>query len=145
MVSCLPHSTLDVTTSVPTTIMITFCRFALALLALTYSINAQYSRNITTSDCKCFPGDDCWPTVEEWSQFNATLNGRLIATVPLAAACHDDAWSSYNNATCAKLRSSWLDPETQWVDQPCPQQDQHIDQKQLPGLIISDGAVLCKP
>jgi hypothetical protein len=67
----------------------------------------------TPRDCKCFPGDDCWPTAQEWSDFNATINGHMIATVPLAAACHDDVWASYNNATCTKLQNGWLDPETQ--------------------------------
>lgn len=93
--------------------MVAYRKPALALLALTCTINAHRNETVATSNCKCFPGDDCWPTVKEWSDFNATVNGRLVATVPLAAACHDDVWSSYNNATCAKMRNSWLDPETQ--------------------------------
>lgn len=79
-----------------------------AFLALAATINAQCD-----SDCKCFPGDDCWPTVEEWNDFNSTIDGKLIATVPLAAACHDSEWASYNNETCTKVQDSWLDPETQ--------------------------------
>lgn len=93
--------------------MIVYRKPTLALLALAFGIHAQCNETVATSSCKCFPGDDCWPTPKEWSDFNTTINGRLIATVPLAAACHDDVWSSYNNATCAKMRSSWLDPETQ--------------------------------
>ena len=85
----------------------------LALLALACGVLAQCNETTTTSDCKCFPGDDCWPTAQEWSDFNATSDGRLIATVPLAAACHDDVWASYNNATCTKMQNSCLDPETQ--------------------------------
>lgn len=91
----------------------TSLRPVLALLALVCSVNARYNETVNPSDCKCFPGDDCWPTAEEWSVFNASIHGRLIATVPLAAACHDGAWGSYNDAACARLQGSWLDPETQ--------------------------------
>jgi len=93
--------------------MIMPCSAGLAFLALVYIADAQYGGNVNTSECKCFPGDDCWPTVEEWSHFNFTIGGRLISTVPLAAACHDDAWDSHNDAACAELQNNWLDPETQ--------------------------------
>lgn len=93
--------------------MITLRRSVLALLASVWSVSARCNEPVNTSNCKCFPGDECWPTAEEWSDFNATVGGRLIATVPLAAACHDNAWGSYDNATCVTLRNSWLDPETQ--------------------------------
>lgn len=56
-------------------------------------------------DCKCFPGDDCWPTSCEWSGLNATIDGRLIATVPLATPCHGDA---YDADECATLQDEWL-------------------------------------
>lgn len=93
--------------------MLVSYKSSLALLAFAYSASAHGSRTAANSDCRCFPGDDCWPTAQEWSEFNATVNGRLVATVPLAAACHNDAWATYNNATCTKLQNSWLDPETQ--------------------------------
>lgn len=60
--------------------------------------------------CKCFPGDRCWPRSCDWSRLNATVNGRLIATVPLGSPCHDP---HYNGAECAKLRGQWLDSPVQ--------------------------------
>ncbi|KAJ7823430.1 hypothetical protein B0H14DRAFT_2826767 [Mycena olivaceomarginata] len=54
------------------------------------------SATAAAASCKCFPGDACWPTAAEW----------LVATVPLAAACHDDQWAAYDNATCTALRNS---------------------------------------
>lgn len=81
---------------------------SLALLALAATTTAAQC-----DDCKCFPGDDCWPTVEEWSEFNSTIDGKLIATVPLAAACHDSQWGGYDNAKCTQMQDGWLDPETQ--------------------------------
>lgn len=83
------------------------------LAALALAVNAQCTEEPSAGDCKCFPGDDCWPTVEEWSEFNSTIDGKLIATVPLAAPCHDDGFGSYDEAICAEMQASWLDPETQ--------------------------------
>jgi hypothetical protein len=86
---------------------------AFAVLAFAASVSSHRDETAPVSDCKCFPGDDCWPTAEEWSEFNSTIGGKLIATVPLAAACHDDKWASYDNATCTKMQNAWLEPETQ--------------------------------
>lgn len=59
----------------------------------------------TSSDCKCLPSDDCWPTKAEWAKLNSTVCGRLIATVPLGQPCHGDA---YDEATCEELQDEWL-------------------------------------
>ncbi|KAF9740452.1 hypothetical protein PMIN06_003019 [Paraphaeosphaeria minitans] len=55
-------------------------------------------------DCRCFPGDACWPTEREWSLFNETVNGRLIKTVPLGSPCHDPM---YDAAKCEDLTKQW--------------------------------------
>ncbi|KAF5484496.1 FAD-linked oxidoreductase ZEB1 [Colletotrichum siamense] len=60
------------------------------------------------TDCKCFPGDSCWPSTETWNALNTTVGGRLIATVPLGSPCHDP---TYDAATCATLQSEWQDSE----------------------------------
>ncbi|KAJ7720518.1 hypothetical protein B0H16DRAFT_1386764 [Mycena metata] len=74
----------------------------------------QRASATSAASCKCYPGDTCWPTAREWSRLNTTVGGRLIATVPRAAACHDDQWAPYNNATCTALQNSWVDPETHY-------------------------------
>lgn len=56
-------------------------------------------------NCRCFPGDQCWPSDAEWSSLNATVGGRLIATVPLGSPCHDPY---YDEEQCAFLRDQWL-------------------------------------
>ncbi|KAK6829556.1 FAD binding domain protein [Apiospora arundinis] len=43
-------------------------------------------------NCKCFPGDPCWPSESEWAAFNRTVGGRLVATVPLAAPAITHPW-----------------------------------------------------
>lgn len=59
-------------------------------------------------DCRCFPGDACWPTDAEWQKLNETVGGRLVVTVPLAAPCHDP---TYDASTCEVLRDNWLWPQ----------------------------------
>ncbi|KAL4898678.1 hypothetical protein BDV59DRAFT_167331 [Aspergillus ambiguus] len=61
-----------------------------------------------SSDCRCFPGDVCWPSSEVWSRFNETLDGRLIATVPLGTPCHTP---NYDASVCETLREGWTLPQ----------------------------------
>ncbi|KAI0126627.1 hypothetical protein BJ170DRAFT_629451 [Xylariales sp. AK1849] len=58
------------------------------------------------STCKCFPGDSCWPSQGHWDSLNNTVEGRLIATVPLGSPCHDP---TYDEDQCASLQNQWLD------------------------------------
>ncbi|KAI9151459.1 FAD-linked oxidoreductase patO [Paramyrothecium foliicola] len=61
----------------------------------------------TTATCKCIPGDSCWPTVEEWDAFNATIGGRLVVPRPLATVCHNP---SYDQSACEYMRREWTSP-----------------------------------
>ena len=54
--------------------------------------------------CKCFPGDACWPSEQEWNAFNVTVGGNLIKTLPLGSPCHD---TNYNETLCNELASQW--------------------------------------
>ncbi|KAL4922780.1 hypothetical protein BDW62DRAFT_196784 [Aspergillus aurantiobrunneus] len=58
--------------------------------------------------CRCMPGDDCWPSPSTWLQFNESVDGRLIATVPLGTPCHGD---TYNAAECDALSAEWTQPD----------------------------------
>lgn len=60
------------------------------------------SQNSTA--CRSIPGDARWPTPAAWSRLNATVGGRLIATVPLAHVCHDPAYSAEE---CARVTQQW--------------------------------------
>lgn len=80
------------------------------------SLLAVLPRASASEACHCFPGDACWPTESEWSQFNTTIEGRLVQTVPLGTPCHAP---NYNAATCAVLKDGWLLPEEQYVDLSC--------------------------
>ncbi|RMZ37648.1 hypothetical protein AFCA_001903 [Aspergillus flavus] len=75
----------------------------LGLAAIAPSIEAADS-----SSCRCFPGVDCWPSVSTWDAFNQSVDGRLVATVPLATPCHTP---NYDQTKCEALKEDWLLPE----------------------------------
>lgn len=60
--------------------------------------------------CRYLPGDQNWPSRATWSSFNQSIDGRLVATVPLGAPCHGAA---YNKAKCDALKEAWTQPELQ--------------------------------
>ncbi|KAL4863901.1 hypothetical protein BDV12DRAFT_206087 [Aspergillus spectabilis] len=57
--------------------------------------------------CRCFPDDPCWPSSATWNQFNHSVDGRLIATVPLGLPCHDP---HYDEERCSQLQEEWTNP-----------------------------------
>ena len=65
----------------------------------------------STNRCRCVPGDACWPSPAEWAGLNSSVNGRLIATVPLGRPCHDPY---YNAAECKALEANWEQPSEQY-------------------------------
>ncbi|KAF3018027.1 hypothetical protein E8E15_007098 [Penicillium rubens] len=60
------------------------------------------------------PQDPCWPEDQLWARFNKTVNGNLIATVPIASVCHIDSFTPYDQSQCAQLQSTWGFPETHY-------------------------------
>ncbi|KAK8062937.1 hypothetical protein PG997_015034 [Apiospora hydei] len=54
--------------------------------------------------CHVLPGDPGWPSTPAWDALNATVGGRLIKTIPLAALCHDP---QYDEVACQELRDKW--------------------------------------
>ncbi|OLN97798.1 putative FAD-linked oxidoreductase-like protein 7 [Colletotrichum chlorophyti] len=79
---------------------------ALAGAALAAPNRPSVSR--AAADCKCFPGDSCWPATAQWDALNTTVGGNLIATVPLGSPCHDP---TYDAATCSSLQKQWQGSE----------------------------------
>lgn len=65
--------------------------------------------------CRCIPGDECWPVVEEWNELNKTVGGRLIALTPatmLGAVCHDP---QFNETACDIAKNDWIEVQFQFV------------------------------
>lgn len=65
-----------------------------------------------SSQCRVLPGDRSWPNAAAWAGLNRTVNGRLVATVPIGQVCHNP---TYDAAKCAALQQTWTQPTTQYV------------------------------
>ncbi|KAF9697449.1 hypothetical protein EKO04_004690 [Ascochyta lentis] len=59
--------------------------------------------------CLTLPGDADWPNAEAWSTLNETVNGKLVATVPIGSPCHDP---TYDASACDALKAEWTNPLT---------------------------------
>ncbi|KAJ5622745.1 FAD/FMN-containing dehydrogenase [Penicillium lividum] len=78
-------------------------------------ISLIQSLALATSSCLCFPDDSCWPSPAQWATFNQTVGGRLIATTPIASACHtNDGFEEYSASACDTLRANWELPQTHY-------------------------------
>jgi hypothetical protein len=83
-----------------------------AALASTAVASVSSARSSTQSQCRCLPGDGCWPATHAWASLNSTVGGRLVATVPIGSVCHDP---NYDAAACTALQNSWTEPQPQYV------------------------------
>ncbi|KAH4299321.1 hypothetical protein HBH98_084490 [Parastagonospora nodorum] len=69
--------------------------------------NGPISHNeANKSNYTCIPGQDCWPSTNEWSLFNQSIHGNLRSTTPWAAPCYDGNSSD----SCNKVATSYGDP-----------------------------------
>lgn len=62
------------------------------------------------SNCRVLPGDGDWPSTNDWDQLNRTVDGRLVATIPVGTPCHDP---NYDAGACSQLQAAWQLPQTQ--------------------------------
>lgn len=77
-----------------------------SLLLLSPAANAaDIISRVPSTNCKYLPSDANWPSLDEWAELNNTVSGRLVATVPLGAPCHDP---TYDEELCASLQEQWL-------------------------------------
>ncbi|GLI81848.1 hypothetical protein PoHVEF18_010240 [Penicillium ochrochloron] len=75
-----------------------FCVFSLGVVAA-ISTDPGY-------DCR--PGQNCWPTLHEWHEFNASIGGNLFETVPIAAPCYKNS-PYYDEASCKLVENYYGD------------------------------------
>lgn len=62
------------------------------------------------ASCRVLPEDAAWPSSSEWTSLNSTVEGRLIASVPLGAYCHDLPFNIYNETMCAEVQADYAFP-----------------------------------
>lgn len=78
--------------------LLTFLQIQVAFTLFTSFLQSPYP--VPIPSCRSQPGDSLFPTVDELSQFNESIDGRLIAVVPSGAhcssqgGCSDAEWSS---------------------------------------------------
>lgn len=94
---------------------------ALLLLAAAVTISSSTE---TPEGCRTIPGDSSWPSLSAWNQFNQSVGGNLVATIPIAAPCHETLFgepsSVYDPDVCAALRNVWYYPTTHLVSSSSP-------------------------
>lgn len=87
------------------------CVVSLASAELySYPWNSTIPHYNGSTVCRNLPGDRSWPGPQDWARLNASVDGRLIATVPLAAQCHG---ALYDEVECEKIQATWTRPEPQ--------------------------------
>ncbi|OAA70999.1 isoamyl alcohol oxidase [Akanthomyces lecanii RCEF 1005] len=73
----------------------------LLLLPLAFAAEAVSSNSDPGYNCR--PGQGCWPSIEEWTQFNSSVGGHVYKTVPLAAACYKSS-PYYDENACHSIQ-----------------------------------------
>ncbi|KAH8698207.1 hypothetical protein GQ44DRAFT_744272 [Phaeosphaeriaceae sp. PMI808] len=80
------------------------------------SFNFGTSKAGRQKQCKTIPGDDDWPSTEDWAFFNETLGGVLLKPKPLASPCYTGP--TYNAQICAQLQQTWTNMNLQSRQRP---------------------------
>ncbi|KAF7343032.1 FAD binding domain protein [Mycena venus] len=79
-------------------------RDVFALPLASWIVSFLVSNVKDSRSCKTIPGDATWPSDVEWSNFNESIGGRLIKTIPIAQSCHTP---HYDESNCAQIRAQW--------------------------------------
>ncbi|KAF9554313.1 FAD-binding domain-containing protein [Agrocybe pediades] len=63
------------------------------------------------TQCKCLPGDPCYPSARDWQTFSSKLSQPLIANQrPLGAACYPSSGSKFSATQCAQFTANINNP-----------------------------------
>lgn len=61
---------------------------------------------VESAKCKTSPHDSNWPSIEEWSSLNQSIQGTLLKTAPAASACYPgNPFGSPHK--CSDVKSHW--------------------------------------
>ncbi|CAH0043754.1 unnamed protein product [Clonostachys solani] len=63
--------------------------------------------------CKCYKGDDCWPSPSDWESLNRTVGGTLRKVIPPAASCYNEfeGMKTYDREACDAATEGFLSGE----------------------------------
>ena len=73
-------------------------RLLTSLLAIALGLTS-----VSTQDCRCTSGSDCWPSDSEFQTLASKVSQPLVHPIPPATPCYDPAAGN-----CADVRASWF-------------------------------------
>ncbi|OTB02672.1 hypothetical protein M426DRAFT_322434 [Hypoxylon sp. CI-4A] len=83
----------------------------ISVVVLAIAITFQQANYGGSGQCRTIPGDLSWPSEADWNSLNKTVDGKLIATIPIAAPCHHSAPGNpdtFDQEACDALRNEWF-------------------------------------
>ncbi|KAH7380170.1 hypothetical protein BKA66DRAFT_512927 [Pyrenochaeta sp. MPI-SDFR-AT-0127] len=78
-----------------------------SLLLIVGLVEARPTNDTVDQDCKCVPGDTCWPSPADFSSLNDTLSGQLVQGIPPASVCYSTE-PNYNEKACEVVLANWF-------------------------------------
>lgn len=87
------------------------CTYLFTASSFALSLPPVIDKGLSDQECRCFPGDECWPSQNTWETFNETVKGHLIDTTPIGSVCHG---SAFDLELCSALRTNYHNAETHY-------------------------------
>ena len=84
----------------------------MALIARPFLFSLLLGVASAQASCKPIPGDPLWPAPAVWQRLNETVQGRLIATVPLPSVCHKQPFGTFSQDACDAVKKEWSEDQT---------------------------------
>lgn len=78
------------------------------LVASSYFFFLLAASAATNPGWNCQPGQKCWPSWQEWQQFNQTIDGHLHKTIAMGASCYGNS-PNYHVAACDVVEGNYSD------------------------------------
>jgi hypothetical protein len=73
------------------------------LLSSLLTVALSLTSALTTNNCRCTSGSDCWPSDSEFQSLASKVSQPLIHPVPPATPCYDSAAGN-----CTDVRAGWF-------------------------------------
>lgn len=114
----------DFSTSFPCTMLSRKSLGSLLTVSLVALVSFTTSSPTPGKGCRNVPGDPGWPSQAQWAKLNASVDGRLIRTIPPGAPCYQKTYNVadfkddidvYENASCTAVQTNWHLPS--WHEQ----------------------------
>lgn len=74
------------------------------LLSILIAVANASQHSPRLSHCRCRPHQSCWPSPEDLSALNSSVNGNLVAVRPVAAVCYGE---SAQSEACQTVQDLW--------------------------------------